>query len=92
MNCTVDTSIYTDVCKWFEVISFKVISAILIMGTLLLACPVLAGAQSYDLVLKGGHVIDPKNDIDEPMDVAIKDGKIAEVSADIAPGDAATVV
>ncbi|WP_142715208.1 amidohydrolase/deacetylase family metallohydrolase [Aliifodinibius sediminis] len=59
---------------------------------LLFAFNSVLSAQSYDLVLKGGHVIDPKNDIDEPMDVAIKDGKIAEVSADIAPGDAATVV
>lgn len=40
-------------------------------------------AQDYDLLLKGGHVIDPKNGIDEPMDVAVKDGRIARVAADI---------
>ena len=33
-------------------------------------------AQSYDIVIKGGHVIDPKNNIDAVMDVAISDGKI----------------
>ncbi len=33
----------------------------------------------FDLVLQGGHVIDPKNSIDAPMDVAISDGKIAAV-------------
>lgn len=37
-------------------------------------------AQEYDIVIKGGHVIDPKNDIDEIMDVAIHDGKIARVA------------
>ena len=26
--------------------------------------------QSYDILLKSGHVIDPKNSIDGPMDVA----------------------
>lgn len=40
-------------------------------------------AQTYDIVIKGGHVIDPKNHIDKVMDVAVKDGKIAEVSANI---------
>ena len=29
-------------------------------------------SQSYDIVIKGGHVIDPKNNIDAVMDVAIK--------------------
>ena len=28
-------------------------------------------AQQYDLLLKGGHVIDPKNKIDAEMDVAV---------------------
>jgi dihydroorotase len=46
-----------------------------------LAC---AHAQtSYDLVLKGGHVIDPRNNIDAVRDVGIRDGRIAAVSADI---------
>lgn len=42
-------------------------------------------SYSYDLLLKNGHVIDPKNHIDKPMDVAIVDGKIAAVEADINP-------
>ena len=37
----------------------------------------------YDLLLKGGHVIDAKNDIDQVMDVAVQDGKIAAVAEDI---------
>src|SRR5258708_7540771 len=39
----------------------------------------------YDLLLKGGHVIDPRNNIDGRRDVAIQAGKIAEVSAAIDP-------
>ena len=35
--------------------------------------------MTYDLTLKGGHVIDPKNQIDGIMDVGIKDRKIRAV-------------
>ena len=30
-----------------------------------------------DLILTGGHVIDPANQVSGVMDVAVKDGKIA---------------
>jgi dihydroorotase len=40
-------------------------------------------AQQYDLLLKNGHVIDPKNNLDRKMDVALKEGKIARVAASI---------
>lgn len=40
-------------------------------------------AQSYDIVIKGGHVIDPKNDIDAVMDVAVDGGKIALIAKNI---------
>ena len=49
-------------------------------------------AQQVDLLLKGGHVIDPKNNIDAPMDVAITGGKIVQVGADIAVGQAKKVI
>ncbi len=39
--------------------------------------------MSYDLILRGGHVIDPANGIDGVLDVAVKDGKIAAVAANI---------
>jgi dihydroorotase len=39
--------------------------------------------QTYDLVLKGGHVIDPRNGIDALMDVAFRGGRIAAVARDI---------
>jgi dihydroorotase len=43
---------------------------------------------AYDLLLRGGHVIDAKNHIDSVMDVAVKDGKIAKVAEHISPADA----
>lgn len=49
-------------------------------------------AQSYDIVIKNGHVIDPKNNIDQLMDVAIKDGKIAQVAKNISTQNALQVV
>jgi|UniRef100_UPI00404B3058 dihydroorotase len=42
-------------------------------------------AQSYTTILKGGHLIDPKNNIDRVMDVAIQDGKIAAIAQNIDP-------
>ncbi len=42
-----------------------------------------SGAQEYDLLIKNGHLIDAKNELNQAMDVAILDGKVAEVSADI---------
>jgi dihydroorotase len=39
----------------------------------------------YDLLLKRGHVIDPLNNIDRKMDVAITNGKVAAVEADLNP-------
>jgi len=49
-------------------------------------------AQTYDIVIKGGHVIDPKNNTDEVMDVAILDGKIARLSKSIDATSATQVV
>src|SRR5690348_11172586 len=48
----------------------------------------LAAQTTYDLLLKGGRVIDPKNRINAAMDVAISDGRIARVAASI-PSSAA---
>jgi dihydroorotase len=61
-----------------------------ILGCLLTAAA-LAAQPSYDLLLKGGHVIDPKNDISRVMDVAIAGGKIARIAPDIPASEAKTV-
>src|SRR5687767_1302297 len=39
--------------------------------------------QNYSIVIKGGHVIDAKNNINSIMDVAVLDGKIAKVDKNI---------
>ncbi|MBT4484876.1 MAG: amidohydrolase family protein, partial [Candidatus Latescibacteria bacterium] len=44
--------------------------------------------KQYDLILKGGHVIDPANNINKIMDVAVSGGEIARVDRDIPAGDA----
>jgi len=49
-------------------------------------------AQTYNILIKGGHVIDAKNNIDEVMDVAINDGKIAKVAKNIDAKQAVQVV
>ncbi len=49
-------------------------------------------AQQISILLKGGHVIDPKNNVNSKMDVAIADGKILKVAPDIPVKNAARVV
>ncbi len=39
--------------------------------------------MSHDLILKGGHVIDPSQKLDGVADVAFKDGKVAAVGRDL---------
>ena len=46
----------------------------------------------FDLLLKDGHVIDPKNNINQVMDVGVADGKIARVAENIPDAEAETVV
>ena len=49
-------------------------------------------AQPYTLLIKGGRLIDPKNNIDAVMDVAITDGKIAQIAKSIDAKQARQVV
>lgn len=59
-----------------------------ILAATLLTCALAAHAQQYDLVLRNGHVLDPKNNVDARRDVAIRDGKIAAIEPSI-PASAA---
>jgi len=61
------------------------------MVVLLLATLGLGAQARYDLLLKGGHVIDPKNGISRVMDVAVAGGKIARLAADIPAAEAKQV-
>ena len=62
------------------------------LATLLLLAPAAIAQPNYDLLLKGGHVIDAKNRVDGVRDVAIAGGKIAMVAEKIDPASARKVV
>ena len=64
-----------------------------LISSALAASPALAkAAPSYDMVIKGGHVIDPTNQINQKMDVAVLDGKVARVDRDIPAAQGKTAV
>lgn len=68
---------------------------LLVFLTLLLCRFSLVAQQSskiYGIIIKGGHVIDPKNNIDELMDVALLDGRIALIAKNINDDQAIQVV
>lgn len=70
--------------------NFKPLVSLFLLAILTSADTV--SAQEIDLLLKGGHVIDPKNKVDKKMDVAIKDGKIFQITGDIPTNMAKKVV
>jgi N-acyl-D-aspartate/D-glutamate deacylase len=47
---------------------------------------VTASAQQYDVVLEGGHVMDPETGVDAVRNVGIRDGKIARISPEALSG------
>lgn len=65
---------------------------VVVFGLFLLLIPLISQAQEIDILLKGGHVIDPKNKIDAQMDVAISNGKILKVAPSISSDNAKKVV
>jgi dihydroorotase len=46
----------------------------------------------YDLLLKGGNVLDPAQDLRGALDIAVQDGKIAAVAANIPASEARRVI
>ncbi len=54
--------------------------------------PQKAPDQRYDLLIQGGTVVDPGQGLHTLLDVAVKDGKIAAIAANIPADRAATVV
>lgn len=59
----------------------RVVSRLVPLALILLIS--VGRAQTYDLLLKGGHLIDPKNQIDARRDVAITGGRISAVAPEI---------
>jgi len=70
----------------------KCFGAILILVMTLLTPNAKAQTSHYDLLLKGGHVIDPANHVDGSFDVAVSGGKIAAVERNIPADQAGKVV
>jgi dihydroorotase len=61
-------------------------------GALTVSRPPDLAAAKYDLLVKGGRVIDPGYGIDRVMDVAITGGRIADLQAEIPASEAAEVI
>ena len=40
----------------------------------------------FDLVIRNGRIIDPANHIDDVQDLAVKDGKIAQLGTNLPKG------
>src|SRR5262249_61567921 len=47
---------------------------------------------TYDLVIRGGRVIDPAQGLDGALDVPVRDGRVAAVGARLSPADAREVI
>jgi dihydroorotase len=76
--------------------SWRALAAALLFLTFLMPFDSLLaqgrGGQPNEILLKGGHVIDPKNGINGIMDVSIVAGKIARMATGIIPGSNAIIV
>ncbi len=76
-------------------IGSKSVARGVVLASVAICCwGIAAAAQgpSYDLILKGGHVIDLADHIDGIMDVAVANHRIAAVAKDIPASDAGKVV
>lgn len=73
-------------------LKFALKMSLVLAGTLGLVSSGAAQALQYDLLLKGGRVVDPANELDAVMDVAITAQKIAAVAKDIPASEAKKVV
>ena len=78
------------IVRVFSSVALAVVTAMPCVAQVAVATP--AASPDYDLILKGGHVLDAKNHIDGMMDVAIKDGLIARVAKDIPATDGVKAV
>jgi N-acyl-D-aspartate/D-glutamate deacylase len=59
----------------------------LLFSLFLLALPAaMVSAQQYDVVLEGGHVMDPETGVDAVRNVGIRDGRIARISPEALSG------
>src|SRR5690554_4168200 len=78
--------------NWFRIQTIKLHLKCLCALFLIINIYSVSHAQEFDLLLKGGHVIDPKNNIDTVLDVAISDGIVVRVSENISVANADLVL
>jgi len=76
----------------FDLISRRQILRVSAIAPALLTRVPRLFAAEYDLIIKGGRVLDPAQRIDRVADVAIKSGKIAAIRPNIAASSAAEVI
>lgn len=62
-----------------------------LFSSAVLAGTPLPAASKYDLVIKGGRVLDASQRIDRVMDIAVRGGKIAALQANMPSSDAAEI-
>src|SRR5271157_1555205 len=67
----------------------RITQRLLVVAVCSLAC---ALAQPYEIVLRGGRVVDPASGLDARRDVAVSSGRIAAIQADIPASQARKVV
>jgi dihydroorotase len=65
----------------------KILQMIFFLGSIS-----ITHGQEYEILIKNGHLIDPKNNIDQKMDVAVTAGKIVDVSQSIPETSARTII
>src|SRR5215218_378518 len=65
---------------------------LLLLFYVFICASAIAQSPTYTIVIKGGHVIDPKNNIDGVIDIAINGNKIVQVAKDIDAKKAQQVV
>jgi len=63
-----------------------------ILLVVLVAAALPMRAQPFELILKGGHVIDPRNNVDGIRDVAVANGQIAAVAPTLTPTPGTQVI
>lgn len=66
--------------------------AFILIGCFFIIAPGSVNGQEIDLLIRGGQVIDPKNNLNDKLDIAISKGKIVKVAADIPASSAKKVV
>ena len=64
----------------------------LVPGTAAGSSPQAGDPKPYDLLIKGGKVIDPSQGLEAELDVAVRGGKIASVAPEIPEGQAGQVI